>query len=193
MTPFRLAATALAVVLVPVVGPAPKAVATPAGAYGQAPPDWGMRGLQTKYEQQGYVDGKRAARIDFDHRRRRAPEDIEDWLAPRLPPEVIDEYREGFVRGYEVGMSQLRGEDQWSLSGDPSQWAPPSAYTDIQRRGFHDGVEGARKDFGNHRRQNVVNRDEYRTPHVDQAYWADYRQGFRRGYEMAAYQLWGGM
>jgi hypothetical protein len=63
----------------------------------------------------------------------------------------------------------------------------------MQRRGFQDGVEGARKDFGNHRRPDVANRDEYREPHVPEQFWNEYREGFRRGYEMAASQLWGGM
>ena len=35
---------------------------------------------------------------------------------------------------------------------------------EIQRQGFRDGIEGARKDSDNHRRPNVNNRDEYRHP-----------------------------
>src|ERR1700739_3746955 len=38
----------------------------------------------------------------------------------------------------------------------PGGWdAPPPEFRDIQRQGFHDGVEGARKDFDNHRPPNV--------------------------------------
>ena len=29
--------------------------------------------------------------------------------------------------------------------------APPREFSDIQRQGFHDGIEGARKDIQNHR------------------------------------------
>ncbi|MEI9980045.1 MAG: hypothetical protein WDN23_13795 [Edaphobacter sp.] len=62
---------------------------------------------------------------------------------------------------------------------------PPKEFRDIQRQGFHDGIEGARKDFDNHRRPDVNNRDEYRHPHVADSAKADYRDGFRRGYDAA--------
>ena len=62
---------------------------------------------------------------------------------------------------------------------------PPQEFRDIQRQGFHDGIEGARKDYDNHRRADVNNRDEYRHPHVPDSAKADYREGFRRGYEVA--------
>jgi hypothetical protein len=60
---------------------------------------------------------------------------------------------------------------------------PPQEFRDIQRQGFHDGIEGARKDYDNHRRPDVNNRDEYRHPHVPDSAKSDYRDGFRRGYE----------
>src|ERR1700675_313299 len=59
---------------------------------------------------------------------------------------------------------------------------PPQEFRDIQRQGYHDGIEGARKDFDNHRAPNVNNRDEYRHPHVSPSAREDYREGFRRGY-----------
>jgi hypothetical protein len=68
---------------------------------------------------------------------------------------------------------------------EPSWDAPPKEFRDIQRQGFHDGIEGARKDYDNHRRPDVNNRDEYRHPHVPDSAKADYRDGFRRGYDSA--------
>ena len=62
---------------------------------------------------------------------------------------------------------------------------PPQEFRDIQRQGYHDGIEGARKDYDNHRRPDVNNRDEYRHPHVAPSVQGDYREGFRRGYENA--------
>ena len=62
---------------------------------------------------------------------------------------------------------------------------PPQEFRDIQRQGYHDGIEGARKDYDNHRRPDVNNRDEYRHPHVGESARADYREGFRRGYDTA--------
>jgi hypothetical protein len=69
--------------------------------------------------------------------------------------------------------------------------APPPEFREIQRKGFHDGIEGARKDFDNHRPPNVNNREEYRHPHVDPSMRDDYRDGFRRGYDVATQHLQG--
>jgi hypothetical protein len=62
---------------------------------------------------------------------------------------------------------------------------PPQEFREIQQRGYHDGIEGARKDYDNHPRPDVNNRDEYRHPHVPESARGDYREGFRRGYETA--------
>lgn len=69
---------------------------------------------------------------------------------------------------------------------------PPAEFRDVQRKGFHDGVEGARKDFDNHRRPSVENRDEYRHPDVPRGDRHDYREAFRRGYEAGVSHLMGG-
>jgi hypothetical protein len=75
---------------------------------------------------------------------------------------------------------------------DRDKWdAPPAEFRDIQRQGFHDGIEGARKDFDNHRSPNVNNRDEYRHPHVSPSAREDYREGFRHGYDVAMHHLVG--
>ena len=75
---------------------------------------------------------------------------------------------------------------------DGQAWdAPPAEFRDVQRRGFHDGIEGARKDFDHHRMPDVNNREEYRHPHVDPAVREDYREGFRRGYEVAMHHMMG--
>jgi hypothetical protein len=66
---------------------------------------------------------------------------------------------------------------------------PPGEFREIQRKGFHDGVEGARKDFDNHRRPDVNNRDEYKHPSVPRGDREDYRDGFRRGYEAGVSHL----
>lgn len=154
---------------------------------------WGTRGLASEAERQGYREGSEAARRDSQYQRRADPDDHPEFRNPHVPPGLADEFREGFMRGYEVTISQLSGEPAWQDNRDPSQWTPPDRFTEMQRRGFHDGVEGARKDFGNHRRPNVANREEYREPHVPPELWPEYREGFRRGYEMAASRLWGGM
>ena len=74
----------------------------------------------------------------------------------------------------------------------PDSWdVPPREFREVQREGFHDGVEGAKKDFDNHRMPDVNNRDEYRHPKVSKADREDYREGFRRGYYAAMDHLTG--
>ncbi len=85
--------------------------------------------------------------------------------------------------GYGQGQGYGQGPGQGYGQG-PGGWdAPPSDYSrDIQRRGFHDGIEGARKDAENRRRPNVMNRDEYRNYRGPDR--RDYRQAFARGYQV---------
>ncbi len=66
---------------------------------------------------------------------------------------------------------------------------PPSEFHEIGQRGYHDGVEGARKDFQNHRKPNVNNRDEYKHPPVSGADRDEYRAAFRRGYDAGVEHL----
>ncbi len=153
---------------------------------------WGMRGLSSEAERQGYHEGAEEARKDFQFQRRPDPDDKEEFRSPRVPPELVGEFREGFMRGYEVTRAQLVGEPSWQDRGDPDRWEAPERFSEIERRGFHDGIVGAQRDFGNHRRPNVTNREEYREPNMSQQLWNEYREGFRHGYEMAAARLWGG-
>jgi hypothetical protein len=94
----------------------------------------------------------------------------------------------GFVTSQGYGQSQ---EPQTASYGQASGgWdTPPQEFQDIQRQGFHDGIEGARKDYDNHRQPNVRNRDEYRHPPVSRSARNDYRAGFSRGYDTAMSHL----
>jgi hypothetical protein len=67
----------------------------------------------------------------------------------------------------------------------------PSEFNDAQRRGFQDGMVGARKDYENHRQPNVNNRDEYRHPNVPKDLRHNYREGFERGYDAGVRHLAG--
>ena len=76
---------------------------------------------------------------------------------------------------------------------DRAGWdAPPSEFQEAARQGFQDGIVGAQKDFENHRRFNVNNRDEYRHPNVSGGLRNDYRKGFRRGYDAGVSHYMGG-
>ena len=68
---------------------------------------------------------------------------------------------------------------------------PPPEFHEVERRGFHDGIEGARKDYDNHRRPDVNNRDEFRHPHVPDRDREAYRRGFARGYQVGVEHLYG--
>jgi len=76
--------------------------------------------------------------------------------------------------------------------GGPGGWdAPPSQFgRDIQRQGFRDGIEGARRDFENHRRPNVNNRDEYRNYRGPDR--RGYRAAFAQGYRVGVQHMMGG-
>lgn len=68
--------------------------------------------------------------------------------------------------------------------------APPPELDEMMRHGFHDGVEGARKDYGNHRRPDVNNREEYRHPNLPERDREAYRRGFERGYRAGVEHLY---
>jgi hypothetical protein len=73
-----------------------------------------------------------------------------------------------------------------------SWMAPPPEFAATQQRGFHDGIEGAKKDFSNHRPPNVENRDEFRNPHfIAPPDRRDYLFGFSRGYRVAVQHIYG--
>ena len=78
-----------------------------------------------------------------------------------------------------------------SQYGQEGGWeAPPAELNEIQRRGFHDGVDGARRDFDNHRPPNVENRDEYRSANFPPEMREAYRDGYRRGYNIAVSHIY---
>ena len=77
-----------------------------------------------------------------------------------------------------------------SFAQDHDDWdKPPQEFRDAQRKGFHDGVDAARKDFDHHRRADADDHDQYRHPHVSRDMRDDCRDGFRQGYERATSHL----
>jgi hypothetical protein len=86
----------------------------------------------------------------------------------------------------------IQGQQQGYYGQDRDWDSPQDNWNEVERRGFHDGIDGARKDYDNHRQPDVDNRDEYRRPNVPQHLWHEYREGFRRGYDVAMSHLVGG-
>ena len=109
--------------------------------------------------------------------------------APVLALALISATGAAFAQGYPPPPPPPPGYAQ-----GPGGWdAPPQEFREFQQRGFHDGVEGARKDFENHRPPNVNNRDEFRHPgFIPREMRRDYRDGFRKGYYAAVHHMEGG-
>lgn len=81
----------------------------------------------------------------------------------------------------------------YGVYGQSRDWdAPPPELDEVRRHGFHDGIDGARKDYENHRRPDVNNRDEFRHPHVPERDREAYRRGFERGYQVGVDHLYNG-
>jgi hypothetical protein len=91
-----------------------------------------------------------------------------------------------------VMVAQYYGPPSARYAQEPGWDQVPQEFRAAQQRGFRDGIEGARKDFQNHRPPNVNNRDEFRNPHfISPPDRADYRMGFRRGYDVAVHHMYG--
>jgi len=156
-------------------------------------------------ERRGFRDGIKGAQKDFDNHRQPDVNNRDEYRHPDdVPGRLREEYREGFRRGYNLAVSHLMGGPGMGQPGmgqpmmrdrdrDRDRWdMAPREFSDIERRGFVDGLEGARKDFDNHRRPDVNNRDEYRHPHLPPEMRHAYREGFRRGYDRGAAHFYGG-
>ncbi|HUN84964.1 MAG TPA: hypothetical protein VMU48_11320 [Terracidiphilus sp.] len=75
---------------------------------------------------------------------------------------------------------------------DHDDWEqPPQEFRDVQRRGFHEGIEAARRDFEHHHHADADDHDAYRHPHVPREDRDAYRDAFRRGYDRAMAHLTG--
>lgn len=74
--------------------------------------------------------------------------------------------------------ARLAAQDGFNLP-----WAqPPAEFKDVQRKGFHAGVQAAIKDYDKHKEPDLERHKEYVHPKVDRSFVPDYRDGFKRGY-----------
>ena len=123
-----------------------------------APPD-----AFDQIRRQGFQDGIEGARRDLDNHRQPNVENRDEYRRPNVPPQMWEQYREGFRRGYNAAMSRLMSSQQWQAPPPPRPWnVAPDDFDVLHRQGFQDGVLGAQKDIDNHRRPDVNNREEYR-------------------------------
>lgn len=189
----RMAVSAVALLIALSLTPTLRAQGPPPPGYGWDAPPQELNDIQ----RQGFHDGIEGARRDVENHRPPDVENRDEFRHPRVPPELREAYRDGFRRGYRRAMQHLMAGGQPGFvppqpPPPPPQWdAFPNEFNDIQRRGFHDGIEGARHDYENHRPPDVNNRDEYRHPHLPPDAREAYRDGFRRGYDRAMAHLMG--
>jgi hypothetical protein len=119
--------------------------------------------------------------------------------AVRLPKEKKMNFRKSaiefvaaaaLVSGPTLLLAQRPYQQNWEYNDDRGRWdAPHQEYRDIERLGFRDGEQGAWRDFENHRRPDVRNRDEFRRPHVPDPLKAEYREAFSRGYDAGVQRI----
>lgn len=149
-------------------------------------------------QRRGFHDGIEGARRDAENHRQPDVNNRDEYRHPdNVPPPMRRAYREGFRRGYERGMSHfINGPMNGPMAGPPRIMRPwdavPDEFDALRRQGFHDGLEGARRDYENHRRPDVDNRDEYRHPRLPREQREAYREGFRRGYQVGINHMMGG-
>ncbi|HWA94800.1 MAG TPA: hypothetical protein VG844_09380 [Terracidiphilus sp.] len=200
------AAPALAVFLGLSGVQAMQAAPAPSAGFGYGQDRWDAPPrAYNQYQRSGFMDGMEGARKDVENHRRPDVNNRDEYRHPNVPGQFREAYRQGFREGYDRSMRHyMGGGPAYAPQGpayapqgpgygrNPEAWeAPPSAYNVVQRRGFSDGIEGARRDFENHRSPDVNNRDEYRHPDFRGPDRRVYRDAFRRGYRMAASHLWG--
>jgi hypothetical protein len=156
------------------LAPAP----TPSGFGGEGAPMPGQ-----EYWQRGFQEGMLGAMKDLENHRQPDAANREEYRHPHVPYEMQGLYLQGFRRGYDQAVSKLTGTDfvSW-ISGRGGE---------VRQQGFRDGVAGAIKDFGNKRRPDPENRQEFRHPRVPYPDQEHYRQGFQRGYRWAMAQMMG--
>ena len=115
-----------------------------------------------------------------------------------IPPRIAVPALSFLLIATGFGIARASGQNQeaprqTAYAQDHDSWdSPPEGLQAIQLRGFRDGIEGAQKDFDNHRTADVNNRDEYRNPRLPPEKREAYRDGFRRGYDRGVSHLVGG-
>ncbi|HEU4983703.1 MAG TPA: hypothetical protein VFT88_13565 [Acidobacteriaceae bacterium] len=186
---FSIATFGAAMLLyLPPAQAAPAGPGSPAAAqYEQEP--WAVPpSAYSAAERRGFHDGIEGARKDAKNHRPPDVNNREEYENPPVSQQESDAYREGFERGYQVGVEHLMSGGVAPVApvqayGQESWANPPAGWQEAQRKGFQDGIKGARQDAKNGRTADVNNRDEFRHPDVPRREWRAYRQGFRQGYQ----------
>jgi len=88
--------------------------------------------------------------------------------------------------GLTIAPAPVHAAPAWMQDGLTLPWLqPPPEFREMQRNGFHAGVEAAVKDFDHHKEPDLERHKEYVKPKVDRSYVPDWREGYKRGYNDA--------
>jgi hypothetical protein len=201
MIPHRFVVTALALFLGFSISGSPKAHGVSPGptpaSFGQDRGDWDAPPKEfSEIQRKGFRDGIDGARRDIENHRNPDPNNRDEFRHPDVPREMWDAYREGFRRGYDVGVRRVMGGAPMQQGPWPEQVAPSPERggpgmlegpgREVMLHGFQDGMVGALRDVENRRQLDPNNRDEFRSPDVPPEMREAYRDGFRHGYEQGA-------
>ncbi|MGA8530447.1 MAG: hypothetical protein WB622_12085 [Acidobacteriaceae bacterium] len=75
----------------------------------------------------------------------------------------------------------------------PGEWQPmepPGNWSSAWHSGFHDGIQAARHDIDAHKDPDPSRHDTFRHPDRPRDERPDFRDGFRRGYQMEYDHFW---
>lgn len=98
----------------------------------------------------------------------------------------------GFVsQGMKANAAAPNGKAAAMAAQDHDWDQPPQEFRDVQRRGFHEGIEAARHDVERHRHADADDHETFRHPPVPREDRDAYRDAFRRGYERAMQHMSG--
>ena len=158
----------------------------------------------------GFRDGVAGARKDFDKHRELNVNDRKEYLNPHLPADQKDAYCDGFRLGYERAASHfISGPEQpvavlETKMPEPARSGPPDvasgaghdaaadSTSEIQLRGFQDGIARARTDLENHRWTNLNDGKEFRELKLSPGLRLLYLASFSQGYDQFMSQQAGG-
>jgi hypothetical protein len=84
------------------------------------------------------------------------------------------------------GQYPQNGPPQQYGDRDPQRWdVPPTQFSELDRRAFHDGIDAARADWTANRPLDARRSMNYRRPPTQRNFRDEYRNSFTRGYQMA--------
>ncbi len=149
----------------------------------------------------GFRDGISGARKDFDKHREFDVNNRKEYLNPHLAPDQKDAYCDGYRLGYERAASHFISGPEQPVAAletrvpEPARSTPPAvasgaghdaaadSATEIQHKGFQDGIARARTDLENHHWTNVNDGNEFRDLKLSPGLRLQYLAAFSQGYD----------